>query len=333
MILNTLFDITINDVSINISLIVDCRDGYFEFLYNNSHKVGMQYYPILSEFFKQSSIVTDYYMDCQYNEIANNYRMRFMIVRADNDYYLIPLRIVDPINKKKADRHFIISHDIISLKGTSTEMVYRTISKMIESATIASDDIANASNVVFYNTKDIMDKWKSKWKSKHGINRLGEIVLIQVYKVVPKDTLSEIIKLSHKWTEIKGKKTPDKIITEFCKSDGGYCITYSVGSLVGFQLITLGYNNVATCHISKSYVNDRITKIHGDYISKYIGSFMIYCLHLICFDKLNASIVNYLGVRDIKKYKSLYDFKRKYFKSYVVYKNTLIKNIISNFKN
>ena len=324
--MDSLFDLNIDDFAIDISQLHSING--FDEIYNLSHKIKLNSYNVLRLFFsKEQEIVFDYYVDCQYNEVANNYRMRFMIVKGDDDYYLIPLKIVDPIDKSKSKRYFTLSYKILPLKGSDTRKVYELLSKYIHEVTISTQDCNNPDNVVFYNTKESANSMQSsKWRSKNGINVLKDVVNSTLYNIVPIDTTGKILELNNKWTLAKNKKTPNKLIQDFCRGSIGYTITYTYGDkIVGFQIVTIGYNDTATCHISKSYFDDIDNKL----IHNYLGSYMIFWLHEVCFNKLNAKAVNYLGVRDIKKYNTLYKFKSKYFKRNTKYKKVSIQTLLT----
>lgn len=295
----SLFNEEIEDLAIAIEDFEKINS--FEELYNNLRKFKVEYFDILNNFFKKepNCIIPDYFVDCQYNEVSNNYRMRFVILKSDEDYFLIPLKIVDPIDKSKSSRYFIVSHNIIALNGSKTDYAYDLVKKIISSAIISTDSILNISNVVFYNTVDSFNCLNtSKWRSKNGINILGKIIITEYYDKIPKDILYLILELNDKWSLQKNKRTPNKIIKDFCTKESNKCIVYFFeDKVVGFQLVTFGYKNIATCHISKSYTLDLGNKKVND----YLGAYMIYQLHLLCFNKFGANIVNYLGVRDIKK--------------------------------
>lgn len=322
--MNTLFKLSLTDLSLKIREVNSCDTDYFDFLYNNSHKFGIQFFDILSDFFNKDANVPDYFVDCQYNDIVNNYRMRFVIIDDDNDYYLVPLRIIDPVNKKTADRHFVISHNILPLNGSNTRHIYESLSKMIQTAYVVGNG-KDVSNVIYFNRRNDCDFGRSKWKSKNGINILSKKIDYAVYKKVPQKVLDDIIALNAEWAKAKKRNENSANIKKICCSGIGECIVYYYGkSLIGFQYVTIGYRNIATCHLSKSIPNTDI-----DCLKKFLGAYMIYILHNIYFSRPDIEIINYLGVRDVKKYDSLCQFKNKYFKSKTIYYK---KNILDFIK-
>lgn len=326
MIIEGFFEHRIEDYAIDINDFMHSCDKSFDFLYKRSTKISGCHYPILSKFFNKegNDIVPDYFTDCQYNEVANNYRMRFVILGDNTDFYLIPLRIVDPINKSVAQRHFIVSHEILSLNGGDTTKAYIAIEPYVEYAVVASSVYGTELvNSVFFNVRTEAFYERSKWKSKNGVNLLTDKITIKKSNSLNNKELNDVIDLNHKWTALKNKKTPDSLIKGFnANATGHFILYYFNNTLIGFQFVTIGYKNIATCHISKSVCDV------DEQIARHIGAYMIYCLHKFCFGNIGSSVVNYLGVRDVKKYAGLYNFKEKYFKHKTNYYKTPIKAIL-----
>jgi hypothetical protein len=173
----------IDSMSIALERLSNNENKSYRWLFENSTHIDMKVYDILNDFFVRNEVAPDNMclcnLDCVYGEASRNYRFRFIIVGVNDDYVLVPFKIVDP-RSAKIENYFTISYHPLSYnKNTeSIKEVLKVLSsyECIHSIDIPSDEKGSIRNNYYNLPENYRDICRSKWKSKHGINKLSNII-------------------------------------------------------------------------------------------------------------------------------------------------------------
>jgi len=219
----------INELALNEEFLNDKKKSFKEFLDNTVH-LETKYNDVIHEFYSKSFTAPNKltYLDTfpEYGESSGNYRYRFIIIKIDEDFVFTNLKVIDPRNG--SDRYFHIYHPI-SLGG-SIENEYIVMVKLSGFQFIRDIVTLNDSGDFtewcnnYYNTKESCEyMFKSKWKSKHCINKMNSIISTEFIDYDNGKLSDEIMEFSERWESIRKdkseKKSDKKLISMMNKSD------------------------------------------------------------------------------------------------------------------
>lgn len=329
-------------MSIPYKTFVNNCEKNFEYLVSISHKINTAFGDVFEYFFAKNFTplsfenMPDYYVCPFWSEVSRNYRFRYIILEHNSGFILMPLRIVDPVNKKQCPRHFVQSYFIMSDFKMTDDIMQEIAKYPIKRFAISQEENNNSINVNFYNTpNNYKDMCRGKWRSKHGINIIGK----QVYsKVLTQEESTSLLKdyetIQKNWI-LRKDIEPVSVKTEISLIDTPYTNKITIGyfasntnKLLALQVIEV-FNKCAYVHIAKSIIhNDEASnaKIYlGDDIDmantvkRYLGNFMMYAMHKILFE-YGIKVIYYLGVTKMNKANEpLIRFKEKFFKNKIFY--------------
>ena len=165
----------------------------------NSTRIDDSCQGLFETFFKTNEVpvskMPDYTCVPIQCKVLKNHRFRFVIVRDDDGVlHLCILKYVEPPQHQK---YFVLSYEILpSVKGVSTKNVEARLAKAgVVKGVVVSD--SDPFNFNFYNTKEeARNMTTSKWRSKHGINKLKDVVEVKTSVDEYKDGLHALIE---KW--------------------------------------------------------------------------------------------------------------------------------------
>ena len=259
---SNLIENEIKEMSINAEFLDDKNMSFKEFLDNTIH-LETQYYDVINPFYKRAWISPDKltYLDTfpEYGESSGNYRYRFLIININNDFVFINMKVIDPRNG--ADRYFHIYRPI-SYNG-SIDNELEVLSKLSEFSFI-KDMVILSSNGDFsewcnnyYNTKESCEyMFKSKWKSKHCINKIDNIVSREFIDYDNGILTDEIMEFSERWESIRKdkseKKSDKKLISMMNKSNSIRMLVIRVkGKIVAFNIAFIYLSKYVVIHTAK----------------------------------------------------------------------------------
>lgn len=269
--------------SCNISPIcTDCFPSSVEdrrWILDNSNKTNASCQPVFEWFFNQNHIGVDEMPDYMcvpiQCEILHNYRLRYFILKDNHGiFYLSILKLNDPIGHKP---RFVLPYRILPsvFQQPTDDIENLLVAVGIEKESVVSDE--NPYNYTFYNLEeDAKRMMSSKWRSKHGINKLSSIISVTE---TTEDNITGVVNLLNRWAEVKGHGGTTNHIKCAKLMSSEYLIqrVYSVGDVViGYSAITKFCNNyfVMICkHVGQlSIINDK-------FICDHIGDYIIWDLH------------------------------------------------------
>lgn len=314
-------------------------DKSYEFLFKNSTKIDMKSKPILEMFYKK--IITEttmyqYVLNPEWGEASGNFRMKFIIVNYNNDYILVPFKVISMIT----NRYFSISMEPVSLNNDKQNIidVLNVLKEFDIRYVVVIDN--NCSDECYmnnyYNTleefNNIMDK--SKYKSKRGVKKLSEYLTFHndLYISNLPDKIKEVDEI---WN---GKKEIDKKVTLPVKTDVklaelAYLYnditlhTYCYNDIIlGYDIVVTTCKDYASVLSAKTltqlsteelaeYMNEEdLDKV--EYIKTRLGGYMQYMLNKDILKDKGYKALYYYG--DVKS-KSLQKFKEIYYKRIINY--------------
>lgn len=251
-------------------------------------------------------------------QVLKNHRFRFVIVRDDDGVlHLCILKYVEPPQHQK---YFVLSYEILpSVKGASTEKVEKRLAQAgIVKGVVVSD--SDPFNFNFYNTKEeARNMTTSKWRSKHGINKLRDVIEVRTSVEDCKDGLHALIE---KWGEEKvgGSNKTSYVVLDEPPSNIMLHRVYLVnGEVVGYAALAKFCNNFFV--MVQKHVG-QLGTFHDKFITDHIGDFITYDLHMMLLEDEQAEALFYFGIRQLKhgnKESGLEAYKRKVFKRSVPY--------------
>ena len=267
----------INELALDEEFLDDKKKSFKEFLDNTVH-LETQYNGVIHEFYSKSFTAPNRltYIDTfpEYGESSGNYRYRFLIIRVDDDYVFTNLKVIDPRNG--ADRYFHIYHPISLNKSAENEYIVLLklsgFSFIRDIVTLRdSGDFTEWCNN-YYNTKESCEyMFKSKWKSKHCINKLDSIVSTEFIDYDNGQLSEEIMEFSERWESIRKdkseKKSDKKLISMMNRSDTiRMCIMRVNDKIVAFNIAFIYLDKFVVIHTAKY-----LSVGSEEYLMDYLG--------------------------------------------------------------
>lgn len=313
-------------------------DKSYEFLFQNSFKIDMETKTILELFYNK--VITEktmyqYVLNPEWGSASGNFRMRFIIISYNDDYILVPFKVIAMMKVK----YFSISMDPVSLNDNKQNIkdvlnVLKDFDIRYVMVTDNRDEECYMNN--YYNTiaefDGIMDK--SKFKSKRGVTKLQEYLDFHNDLYVP-DLADRIQKVDELWNNQKetDKKTtlPVKIdvkLTELAYSYSDMTVhTYTYNNIIlGYDIVVTTCKDYAsvlsaktltqmsTEDLAKYMQENDLEKV--EYIRTRLGGYMQYMLNRDMLKDKGYKALYYYG--DVKS-KSLQKFKEIYYKKIINY--------------
>lgn len=274
------------------------------------------------------------------SEISSNWLLRYLIVHFNNTYYLMFFHVVDEHMMKEEYRknRIDLSYPVVSLDGSDIpQEIYDALRRCgVTTVREVSFEESDYWDINYFNTiDDFRNMMSSKWRSKHGINKLSQIVHLETTL----KSADDILELSKRWCETKngGHSGIHKALSLSSKREDIFIplTWYLNGQVVAFALVSKNCNSMFV-HICKtcsqfaySYLND---KSFTRNIEKYLGDYVTYSLHEFCFSNGMNALYYFGGVQEdsVKddgskdshnkaSYHRLQDYKEKIFKNKIYY--------------
>ena len=297
----------------------------------NARKIDSSCQGLFELFFKTNDVpvsaMPDYTcipIQCQ---ILKNHRFRFVIVKDSSEVlHLCILKYVEP---PQHDKYFVLSYEVLpSVKGSPTEDVEHRLGMAgVLKESIISD--SEPYNFNFYNTKDeARAMTTSKWRSKHGINKLKERIEVRDSVGELKEKLRELIE---KWSEEKtggAKKGSFNVLDEPSSNIMFHRVYLVDGEVVGYAALTKFCGNLFV--MVQKHVG-QLGTFQDKFINDHIGDFITYDLHMLLLEDENAEALFYFGLcrfimRSSRNSRDgLEQYKRKVFKREIPYSWKVLK--------
>lgn len=298
---------------------------------------------IVEEFYDKNIKSPDDMIDfdslCEYSDYMNNYRYRFIILHIKGDYVLFNLKLMDPIG---AERYFYI-REPKSLNGDidSVKESLNIIKKFSCIKYVYHNDKDDRNYVLnnYYNTKDSCSfLFKSKWKSRRGINKLSKELSVETTNIFNELCIPEMEYITKAWVKNRKKSTNTKPFKNLrrimSQNDKTYLTTVRYkDKLVAFDVSSIVCDRYAYSFSSKniSFDNKFIMDYCGcsekvaDLMRRYLVSFLIYSIHDFFINNMNLEGLFYSGDRKDNRLK---EFKTAHFKEVVFYNRTELDEYI-----
>lgn len=300
----------------------------YKWLLEKSTKTTSCHQGVFEWFFKVNYIhydeMPDYMCIPVQCEILHNYRLRHIIVTDSNGVmFLCILKLIDPINIQ-TKTHFVLAYrPLPNIPDSDNSDVIKALALVgVDKMIVVGGD--NPFNWNFYNNREEASKMMtSKWRSKHGVNKINEMITVETSTSSYKDGIKNLL---IKWEESKGHGGTKNHIkcSEMDSSDILRHRVYVVnGVVVGYAAITMFCGNPFVM-ISKHAGQCNI--IDDKFICDHIGDYMIYDMHKMMLEDENSSGLYYFGSNRGKNKTSntLEQYKRKIFKRTVPYSYELL---------
>lgn len=288
-----------------------------------SKKIDSSCQDIFEWFFNVNGIrydeMPDYMCIPMQCEILHNYRLRYMVIIDELGIpFLCILKLIDPINIQTKP-HFVLAYRPLPAKpGADDTNILKSLLRVgVDKTIIVSDE--NPFNWNFYNTRDdALKMMTSKWRSKHGINKIKNLITISETTSEYRDGIKNLLL---QWEKCKGHGGTRNHIkcSELNASDILHHRVYVMdGIVVGYSAIAMFCGNPFVM-ISKHAGQCNI--IDDKFILDHIGDYMIYDMHKMMLEDKNACALYYFGAnRGKNKTKNtLEQYKRKVFARSVPY--------------
>ena len=251
-------------------------------------------------------------------QVLKNHKLRFAVVRDSRGVlHLCILKFVEPPGHPK---YFVLSYGILpSVKGASTEEVEKRLARagVVKEVLVSDSDPFNFN---FYNTKEeAKSMTTSKWRSKHGINKLRDVVEVRDSVDGCRDGLRALIE---KWGEEKvgGSSRNSYAVLDEPPSDVMLHRVYLVnGEVVGYAAVARFCGHLFV--MVQKHVG-QLGMFHDKFINDHIGDFITYDLHMLLLNDDRAEALFYFGIRQCRygnRGNGLEAYKRKVFKRAVPY--------------
>lgn len=334
--------IQLNQIAVDIEEIQENIDKGFSYLYEISIHSDFSSRYIWDIFFKgiRQDKVCLVRCDYNYGEVSGNYRIRFIVIRDNEDFVITPIKIVDPIGK---DRYISIEYLPMNLSDKEINKdVLEVLKKFscIKRITYISGERGHTKNN-FYNTENDFYEWmnKSKWKSKRGINKVSEIVEVNVLRDSNIKLVSDYKYIHDIWFKFKNRSMSSstafdidfKALRDINKIKDGVIIDFRykdkiIGMVLGFTL----FNDFVSIMVQRSVgITDidflkkylECSDYEADILIKYLGSFIQFQIHKILISDLHFKAIYYSGDMGDPKLKY---FKNIYYHNVIHYKTEMI---------
>ena len=331
-------------MSITIDDLRNNRDKSYKFLLNNSYHIETQYKDVLFYFLgkeieENPSNMGDYTICPEWGDASSDFRMRFIIVKSDNDYSLVVLKVVTPFT----ENYLRIDYPIVSIYHNETSSKVLRVLKMYKGIHFYSviSENKDGRRYNYYNTlEDFESKMnKSKWKSKKGINKLSKIIDVVSCDDISIDKARGMFDfLFDFWNKSKGEsvssKTERRLLDITYRIRGGKALTFWYKEiLVGIIIASPIYDRFITVYTQKSVgiaTIDFLSEYLKSYdvaadIQRYLGSYIQYYIHKHFLVDLGYEALFYTG--DLNS-KNLKRFKEIYYNNAVCYKRLALKEYV-----
>lgn len=307
-----LFDLPEKEISLDTYAVtldsLDKTKPFKEFMDTYTYHILMQHKPIWNKFY-QGFLRSDNmpYVDTypEYSESSNNYRYRFMIIKIDNDYVFVQIKIVDLMN---GTRYFHIyhpvslqhnfTHELLTLKGLSEIEHFRQVVMI----TSEPQDDYWCNN--YYNTPESASfMFRSKYTSKHCIKRLDALLDTTFIDKCNSDLISEVEDFNNLWGTLRSNLRLN------VKSDRK--LMESMNDYKDIQMMICRFNGkLLAFHIYLSYLDKYIIVHTAENLS--IGGLDYIKEYFECSDE-EAKMIMY-NLSNYIQYKSQYEYliNRKY---------------------
>lgn len=310
-------------------------DHSYDTLMLNSEKINMSSKEILEMFYSKYITSPDkmyqYVLNPEWGEASGNYRMRFLIIILEDDYILVPLKVMDPMGK---ERYFSISMELVSY-NSSMENIIKVMRLLQSFDSIKFISLSgNFDKEVymnnFYNTlEEFTQMNRSVWKSKKGINKMSKLIVMNsdYYPEAVPDLIKQVDDLWNAQKKSEKKTTlPAKVDISLAKmwgksNDMFMYLYFYKDKILGYSIGVTTVENYVSLLSTKSLTQLPIDQL-SDYlketdesivkqIQKFLGAFIQYTIHKdILFDKGFDALYYYGDVHS----KSLHEFKQDYYK-------------------
>ena len=339
----------LDSVSISKNELLAMPDKSYKAIYPLTSHIDMDSKEILTPFYQASmempGFMGDYNVSPEYVTILSNYRYRYFIIKDRDTYILITLKIVDP---PSVQRYFVLTYMPMSLSGVKKH--YIELIKLIPCIKMAEiiTEPPYTRNTYYNLLEDFQRMSRSKWRSSHGINKLSN--LISVCQCAEKEpfVVDEYDKIFEIWCQQSGKitkgdadwryyiKSDHKALDIASKSETGFVMSFwyqdtIVGMTIGIPYLTdeciiiptqrsIGVGTVA---FIQEYLG--VDEQTAQDIKKYLGSFIQYHIHRMCFDYYkDIKALFYGGDMDDKNMKY---FKELHYKHSINYRRVPIQEV------
>lgn len=338
----------IDSVSILQSDLLSMSDKSYKAIYPLTHHIDMESKEILSPFYQASmkapGEMGDYNISPEYTTVLSNYRYRYLIVKNRDTYVLFTLKVVDP---PSVQRYFVLTYMPMSLSGVKTS--YLEVVKMIPCIKMAEiiTEPPYTRNTYYNILTEFQVMDKSKWRSSHGINKLNKMLRVCTCAEKEPFVEQEYDQIFEVWCEQSGKivkgdadwryyiKSDHKALKIASASETGFVMSFwyqdiLVGMTIGIPYLlddciiipTQRSIGVGSVEFIQSYLG--VDESVAQDIKKYIGSFVQYHIHKLCFEDRKTRVLFYGGDMDDKNMKY---FKELYYKNSINYRRVPISNI------
>lgn len=270
-----------------------------------------------------------YLLAPEWNECCSQFRSRLLIVSVDNDYVAVPLKLNQ---QPSSPWWYDICFNPVSLQGRGGSVldVLQALSGYcVKSVVVGEDEMKDAVDNNYYNTAENFHSWmdKSKWRSKHGINKLSNLIEFRSgwYDGIE----SDISVCCEEWNKqrIERGVKPYSVKCDIAyarKRMAPFCHSFFCnGRMVGYMLLSV-FERCAAVVAEKSIASSiefcknelELNDQDANLAFKQLGRYMQYAMHkdLLVEKKLDA--VYYYG--DVGK-SSLKEFKEMLFKNKIWY--------------
>lgn len=364
---------TINRLSVDINVFMDemrCSDDRIAYVKSHSHKISNSEYPGLCAYFNNLRYkfkgYENFWSDFGYSEFIDisgsaGYKSRFIIFRCCDVNVYTFIRLQDNIGLRKVHRtpYFAI-YGLCAENGD--ENIERHVAEILSSEyefhvelkiKTEYDNEPAFNNNYYMISDDFKDMQRSKWRSSHGINKLSDLITVQVkrYHELTDDDKRNIAELSKTWYS---KRTILKNLTavrdikmmEYSHQDTYLYILYYIGdSLVAHNILFM-YDKFSYVCVLKTisvfgmeYLEDHFDSETSKLLHSYLLNFVIYKCAQISFCDFSHETM-YIGGHTIRNDIKVYDAdagREKFIKNPSVhnldgYKSRLFKRKIEYIK-
>ena len=316
-------------------------DKSYKWLVNNSQRIKTPVRDIIDDFYKKYITSPEkmcrYVVNPEWSEASNNVRFRFVIIKVEDDYVLVPLKIISPVRQ---DRYFSLSTEPISSNNSidSIKSVLQILSEFscVRYISIPEIEKKNAKDSNYYNLpKDFSKMDRSTWRSKRGVNKLMKIIDFDGNAELIPGIENMISTVNGIWNDIKrdcgysnhdlSKKIDENLAKLSLKNDSIYLYSFNYhDKLIGYSIATIIVDKyimlLSTKQITGSY--NRLSTYMGEdtdelkMVHKHLSSFMQYMIHKDAF--LNKGFEGIYNSGDMG-IKGLKDFKQDYYSNVLYY--------------
>lgn len=347
-----LFDLPKQELSLDTFAVsldsLEANKSFKEFMDSYTYHILMEHKTLLDKFYVDLQPENMPYVDTypEYSESSGNYRYRFMLIKFDNDYVLVHLKVVDLMN---GTRYFHIYHpislnhdsvnEIATLKGLGAIEHFRQVISLITEP--QKDYWCNN----YYNTPESASfMFRSKYTSKHCIKRMDALLETSFINSCTTSLIDEVEEFSKLWKSLKPNQSAniksDRKLMSLMNDykDIQMFICRLNGKLVAFSIFFTYQNRFAVVHTAE-YIS-----IGGiDFLQDYCGctydeakmlmynlsNYIQYKTHYEFLINRGYHAYYYEGDTHVAKLQS---YKPMFFKKLIYYIKVPIQDYINNLE-